>query len=110
MSNRELKEYVTTSGKKVSFKSYLTGREMEAVNLALVGDRTAEVGEDGEKPKLPLSAGMAYHKAILTNAIVSIDDVVENPMEIALDLPNDEYEALKKHILEELKINLGKTK
>lgn len=110
MSNRETKEYVTTSGKKVEFKSYLTGREMEAVNLALVGDREAQVGEDGEKPKLPLSAGMAYHKAILTEAIVAIDGVTENPIEIALDLPSDEFNAIKSHILEELKINLGKTK
>lgn len=109
MQERETKEYTTTSGKKVVFKSYLTGREMETVNLALVGDRTAEAGDDGKKPVLPLSAGFAYFKSILTEAIVSVDGVTENPFDIALDLPNDEYTDLKNHLLEELKVNLKKT-
>ncbi len=113
MQERETKEYVTTSGKKVVFKSYLTGREMDKVTLALIGDTTAEVAEPGEavkKQTFKLSSGIAYNNAVLDQALISIDDISENVVDIALDLPATEFTDLRNHITAEMKANLEATK
>lgn len=95
------------NGTKVEVYAFLSAREMQDVNLKLVGDQTAQAGE---KPVIALSSAIVWEKSILEKALISVNDVVENPIEKLLDLSDEEYKDLKTKIFAQLKINLAQEK
>lgn len=107
--NRETKELSTLSGKKVVIYSYLSAREMQTVNAAVIGDQKTD-GADGARVALPIAAGLVWEKKILEAAITSFDGKTEKPVEAILDLPNEEYTDLKDKVYTLLKINLKRAK
>ena len=111
MSNieRESKELKSTSGKTVIVKSYLTAREMETINLSLVGDSKTD-GSDGAKVSISIAAGIDWEKKILAAAIVSVDGNTTNPADSLLDWPDAEYKELKAQVLTTLGLSLKPTK
>lgn len=106
---RETTELTTTSGKKVVIKKYLTAREMQAINAAVVGDAKTEAGE-GAKVNLPVSAGITWENKIMEKAIESFNGSTETPAEKVLDLSNEEYTDIKNKIFDELKVTLKRAK
>jgi hypothetical protein len=72
---RETKEIVlTTTGKKVLVKTYLTGREVTGVMKAKASKSDVEVATD-----------------LIGVAVVSVDGVTENVTDLVLDLPIADY-------------------
>ena len=101
--NRETKEIVTKSGKKVTVLSYLTGPEASQVKMAMYGDLTVKAPEEGEKMeavKIPLSATVRREPKLLELAIVSVEgcSTKEASLEAINLLPSTEYDDLIKQI------------
>lgn len=109
---RETIELATTSGKKVTIKSYLTGRESNELKRALYASVNitpgAEAGEKAKVDKIPLTAEVDREEKMLDMTIISFEGSTENPAEKIKDLPNEEYRDIVKKINDELKLNFQK--
>lgn len=102
---RETSELSTISGKKVTVKTYLTAREMQTINTAVIGDSKTDAMTNG-KVSLPIAAGLIYERKVMDAAVESVDGESKDPVEKLLDLPNSEYADIKGKVYELLKINL----
>ena len=110
---RETKEIVTTSGKKVTIYSYLTGRENNEIKKILF--KSVSIDSDnvvpGEKPKvgrIPLSVAIERQEKIIEVSVIKFEGSEVNAADKVKDLPSDEYDDLVKKIETELNINFQK--
>ncbi len=85
MSDRETKEISTPQGHKAVIKTYLTGREVDAVLEDLFKDREA-----GADPKIPMALAIKRNNKLIEAAVISLDDSTENIFERLQDLPASE--------------------
>ena len=93
MSERETKEITTPQGRKAVVRTYLTGREVDAVLTELFKDR-----ESGEKVSIPMTMGIQRNNKLIEAALVSLEDSTENVFERLQDLPAAE----KAYILQQV--------
>jgi hypothetical protein len=82
MSERETKEITTPQGHKAVVKTYLTGREVDAILGDLFKDKEAS-----EKPTIPMSLGIQRNNKLIEAAVISLDGSDENIFERVQDLP-----------------------
>lgn len=80
---RETKEVVTSSGKKIVLKTYLSGREVTEVMKARGDKSDLQVAEE-----------------LIKQAVVSVEGKSENALETLLDLPINEYLEISKAVNE----------
>jgi len=95
--DRETKIVTSPSGHKVELKTYITGRELEAIeNVLYNGIKTSAIidNELNKKASVKLDTENFLieqtHKTI-EMVIVSIDEQKENIVERTLDLKKDDY-------------------
>lgn len=92
--NRETKEFKTTGGNVIVYKSYITGRESNEIQKILLKDMKIEVGEAKLSPFV--GAVSAANITELNNKTIELlvtllNGTAENILDRILDLPNTEY-------------------
>jgi hypothetical protein len=90
---RETKEITTPQGRTAVVKTYLTGREVDAVLEDLFKDREA-----GAEPKIPMALAIKRNNKLIEATVVSLDESTENIFERLQDLPASE----KSYILQQV--------
>jgi hypothetical protein len=93
MEDRETKEITTPGGRKAVVKSYLTGREVDAVLTDLFKDREA-----GQDAKIPMVMALQRNNKLIEAAVVSFDGSAENIFERMQDLPASEKAFILKEV------------
>lgn len=102
MSERETKEFTTPAGHKIVLRTYLTGREASEIKSAMFGALKMNMG-DAESGKvnisdLPGSFLIEQERKALGFLLVSIDGDATAPIDILLELPSSEYDAVVKEV------------
>jgi hypothetical protein len=95
MSDRETKEIETPLGHKAVVKTFLTGREVDAILGDLFKDQ-----QSGEKPSVPMTLGIQRNNKLIEAAVVSFDGSAENIFERVQDLPASEKAFILKQVQE----------
>ena len=95
MEKRETKEIKTPGGRVAVVKTYLTGREVDAVLKELLKDREA-----GDKPTLPMLMGLERNNRLIEAALVSLEGSEESIFERLQDLPASEKAFILKEVQE----------
>ena len=96
-TNRETKEYTTTGGRKIVYKTYLTACEYKQIEAEFL--KSAKVNFVGDSVKIesisPLVQSEKENK-LVEMLTVSIDDVKENIIAKMLELPYEEWKEVVK--------------
>jgi len=82
---KETKEITTPQGRKAVVRTFLTGREVDAILGDLFKDQ-----QSGEKPSIPLTIALQRNNKLIEAALVSLDGASENAFERLQDLPASE--------------------
>jgi hypothetical protein len=85
MSDRETKEITTPLQHTAVVKTYLTGKEVDAILGDLFKDQ-----QSGEKPTIPMTLGILRNNKLIEAAVVSFDGSTENIFDRLQDLPASE--------------------
>jgi hypothetical protein len=93
MQERETKEATTPAGHKVVVKTYLTGREADAILGELFKDREAS-----DTVSVPYTLALQRNNKLIEAAVVSLDDNTENIFERIQDLPASEKAFILKQV------------
>lgn len=93
-TKRETKEFTTTGGHVLVYKTYVTGRESNEIQKIILQDMKLEIGEAKLSPFIGQVS--AAHFTELNNKtieilVVSLDGKTEALLDKILDLPNQEY-------------------
>jgi len=96
-NKRETKEYVTTGGNKIVYKTYLTAGEHKQIEAEFL--KSAKINFVGEKVVIdnvsPLVQGEKENKMV-EMLTVSINENKENILQNMLDLPYEEWNEILK--------------
>src|SRR5690606_11165340 len=95
---RATKEFKTSGGHVVVTQAYITGLEVENIRNFYAGkvqiDSYSQKDEKVGVSGLTADAAMETKKLALRTVMVSVDGVSENVDNIALKLPNDDYQEI----------------
>lgn len=92
---RETTTLTTTNKHVVTYYTYATGREARQIEQRFL--QAVEVNISGDKPafnKLDTTAPFEAEKIAIGLLVKSIDGVTEKVVEVALDLPQVDYEEI----------------
>jgi precorrin-4 methylase len=95
MSERETKEIKTPQNHTATVKTYLTGREVDAVLAELFKDQDVT-----ENPKIKMTTAITRNNKLIEGAVVSLDGSTENIFERLQDLPASEKAFILKEVQE----------
>lgn len=111
---RETTKFTVPSGKSIEIKTYLTGREANAIKEVMLKNMKVDVATGQTVGDLSGDFMIEQEKKLIENLIVSIDGVIpeNSPTLIStiLDLKNDDYQAIVKEINKIFNANLTQAK
>jgi hypothetical protein len=93
---RPTKTLKTPGGHTVVIKEYLTAREVDGILRELFKDREST----DAKVSVPMVLGIDRNTALVKCALISFDDIKENPFDALQDLPASEYAFVLKEVQE----------
>lgn len=89
---RETKEFTTKGGTVITYKTYLTGREMNEVQKVLLKNVTVDMkGSTQNVQGFEATSITELNNKTIEMMVVSVGDSKENVLDAILDLPNSEY-------------------
>jgi len=95
MSDRETKEITTPLEHKAVVKTFLTGREVDAILGDLFKDQ-----QSGENPTIPMTLAIVRNNKLIEAALVSLDGSTENIFDRIQELPASEKAFILKQVQE----------
>jgi len=100
-TQRETKEFTTSGGNVIVYKTYLTGREATEIEKVYLKDAKVnligqDVKIDGVSPTIEYEA----REKMLEMFLVSLNGNTENVKDLVLDLPDVEYQEITTFINE----------
>jgi hypothetical protein len=98
MTNRETKEITTPAGNKVVLRTYLTGKESNAIKALLYADMKINTSDAASGKialgDIPASFMIAQEHKALEFIVVSFNGDENSPIAMLEDLPETEYNAV----------------
>lgn len=93
--NRETISFETSSGHKVETKTYATARESIIIQeVYLRGAKMEFIGGASTVKEVSPTIQFEVEKKMIEVLVVSIDGQKENLVEVALELPNTDYQEI----------------
>jgi hypothetical protein len=94
-NKRETKEFTTSGGHKIVYKTYLTGREFNEIQNVYLKDTKVEMaGKEMKVEGFSPSITFKANEKMLELLVESVDGVVTNVVDTILDLPNVETQEI----------------
>ena len=88
---REIKEFTTPSGNKITLKTYLTGSETQ---LVLDSEKVKKLKPVAVATDMPVSDALNFSIEVVKVIAVALNDQKENVLQSILDLPMSELNAI----------------
>jgi hypothetical protein len=93
---KESKEVTTPQGRKAVVRTFLSGREVDAILADLFkGQQTSD-----EKPSIPMTLALQRNNKLIEAALVSLEGSSENAFERLQDLPASEKSFILQQVQE----------
>ena len=93
---KETKEITTPQGRKAVVRTFLTGREVDAILADLFKDQQS----GGEKPSVPMTLALQRNNKLIEAALVSLEGSAEGAFERLQDLPASEKSFILQQVQE----------